>query len=843
MTELLKAVQPERVLFTTFTLSLNWFESFCLPVLKMEGCDQIDLFVDSREACKLGNETSSAYAGNAYRVVPIYNKGGFFHPKIAYLQGEETDTLVVGSGNLTFPGQGGNLEVIDAVSARQHPYVFEEFASFAEALAQRPDLASETVSVLQHYAQRARHVASLAPAEGRTSPRTAWLVHTLATSAQDQLEKLVKSELGAVRRLTVLSPFHTRSGKAIASIANMCRAEAVRIGLQVERGTSRLLAPFDIAAPCLPENLTYVTPDTSHAARHVHAKCFELEGPSEYLVMTGSVNATWQSLCDTRNVEVALVRKLATSPFAWIAGEPAEFVPCEYEVDPSSALASSLQVSLRDDMLDGALSPNADVRVARLEVWSKSKKELTLEGVELDAEGRFSVAVTLNCATDRALRLKLIADNVRAVGWLNVESELVIPPGDKVLGRIAAKVVAGTATPADLRKVYERFRRILRREKERAQSAAQVYRTTSTRPLTAPTSPGPRSYDRWSHGDRGDLGQSPETAQQALAAAFVSLREARGAPSRTSARQSSAGQAKTSTQNTPTAAPPNDNPPSKGPKNKEAKNPMAEMLKTLPVVLAIDASGLWMPALIALSAGDLLARITADKALTLEEAATYIRRWLSDYSHFSYSAESRSRLMQLFCGMAATAAYFSGASADLSRLIQDVEVLAQRKVNADEWLDLVDQALQTDAFDTLQADICTQVLEKSLELGVTQARGRELETVIASVCSTEPCLDEPLKRYENIRKHLTQIHKSQLRTGKTRRLFGVIGPDVSPINEETGCPACNHKLGSVDVVAIIARDGVALHAPGCNKPVFSGPTKESLTAAHVPTSLYGYLTA
>jgi len=121
--------RPRRAMFTTFTFSANWFESFCLPLLRVSGCHKVDLLVDSREACKSTDETSSLHAGIYYRVIPVRQaSGGFFHPKIAYLErGSGDDVLVVGSGNLTTRGQNSNLEVLDSVNALEHPFVFETF--------------------------------------------------------------------------------------------------------------------------------------------------------------------------------------------------------------------------------------------------------------------------------------------------------------------------------------------------------------------------------------------------------------------------------------------------------------------------------------------------------------------------------------------------------------------------------------------------------------------------------------------------------------------------------------------------------------------------------------------
>jgi hypothetical protein len=149
---IIDAVRPRRALFTTFTLSVNWFESFCLPLLKVSGCGNVDLLVDSREACKSTDESTSLYAGNAYRITPVHqDSGGFFHPKIAYLErGSGDDILVVGSGNLTTSGQNANLEVLDSVNAQANPLVFEAFAEFASLFASSPGLSAKAVANLRH---------------------------------------------------------------------------------------------------------------------------------------------------------------------------------------------------------------------------------------------------------------------------------------------------------------------------------------------------------------------------------------------------------------------------------------------------------------------------------------------------------------------------------------------------------------------------------------------------------------------------------------------------------------------------------------------------------------------
>jgi hypothetical protein len=72
-------------------------------------------------------------------------------------------------------------------------------------------------------------------------------------------------------------------------------------------------------------------------------------------------------------------------------------------------------------------------------------------------------------------------------------------------------------------------------------------------------------------------------------------------------------------------------------------------------------------------------------------------------------------------------------------------------------------------------------------------------------------------------------------------VFGIISAELQPIELDTGCPACNHKLDNRDLINALTRDGVAVHdVTNCGKPIFIGLSKERLTAGNVPRWAYGY---
>jgi hypothetical protein len=107
--DILQQVKPRRALFTSYTYSSVWFEALPYPLLRKNDCEQITVMLDAREARNSIDNATSQYGGSRYRIVSTVPTGkglGIFHPKIAYLEAEQGDVFVVGSGNLSVHGPG-----------------------------------------------------------------------------------------------------------------------------------------------------------------------------------------------------------------------------------------------------------------------------------------------------------------------------------------------------------------------------------------------------------------------------------------------------------------------------------------------------------------------------------------------------------------------------------------------------------------------------------------------------------------------------------------------------------------------------------------------------------------
>ena len=92
----------DEAVFTTYALSLTFFESCLLPALRHARCEKATIFADVDGYRSTLMERRSVSAGREYLVVPVQVERGIFHPKCTYLYGKERDALLIGSGNLTF---------------------------------------------------------------------------------------------------------------------------------------------------------------------------------------------------------------------------------------------------------------------------------------------------------------------------------------------------------------------------------------------------------------------------------------------------------------------------------------------------------------------------------------------------------------------------------------------------------------------------------------------------------------------------------------------------------------------------------------------------------------------
>jgi hypothetical protein len=214
--------------------------------------------------------------------------GGVFHPKLVYLwsqNGPGNDLLLVGSGNLTFPGHGGNLEVLEILGPTRHAAAFEDAAEFFESLATSPRVDIADASGLLDCADRSREAASV----GETL-EDARFVHCLDVSGLEQFQaaaRRIAAEGVRWSECLSLSPYHHPKGKPLGALLSSLDIPALRVGVP-SRPSEPSAFPFAEARKWPGVQLACVAPVAPKAAsRTLHAKWLEVRSSNRALYASG----------------------------------------------------------------------------------------------------------------------------------------------------------------------------------------------------------------------------------------------------------------------------------------------------------------------------------------------------------------------------------------------------------------------------------------------------------------------------------------------------------------------------------------------------------------------------
>lgn len=386
--DLVSAHPWQRVTFTTYALSLSFFEAVILDALVRGGGRQALILADVQGVRASLSEQGAQRVGKDYGVEPVTVSSGVFHPKISVLSGTDECHLLVGSGNLTFGGWGGNCEVLEHL----HP----DFA--ADAIADAADF-FELMSVTQRVRHGASEHCDATAAElrhsvqGKSRNGDVRLFHNLDRSISEQLVQLV-DDLGGATQMLVAAPFWDHG----TAIHNLCQA----IGLDhvfihahafgTVEGTAGSNWPVACRSKIHPIRLEVLD---AQGDRRLHAKAFEIMCKRGRVLVSGSPNGTTAALGRDQNVEACVVRIQRERMVGW------KFIPSEAP-EPQAALDADsddeeqrrgvLRAVLDADEVQGEVLTPAMSGIVSVFHVSTLGPEL-LAQTSLSADGRFQSAL------------------------------------------------------------------------------------------------------------------------------------------------------------------------------------------------------------------------------------------------------------------------------------------------------------------------------------------------------------------------------------------------------------------------------------------------------------------
>lgn len=417
LADILKELKPKRAVFTTYTFNLAFFDAALLPAFPAAGGCDISVLVDAGELAATVRGNYSQDAGVRYVLAPVRAPGGgIFHPKLAFLETEDEHYLCVGSANLTPAGLSSQLECLEIVQCSKAPGISAQLSGFFADLAGMIEQTSPRAHAVLKAASARLDRLPTAPPSLDAEPALR-LIHTLRTPAASQLVDMLADRGGGAQSLTVLAPFHSHGGEPVKALARMAGVKRLYVAHHLE-------AAF--GEDWYPERTGYVSPlppASSGSGGRLHAKIFEIKTASACLVMTGSVNATRQSLQTHRNVELSLARWCAKSPFEWRSAKPERYAPTEFPGSASADLRTEASLEM-DGFIEGVVFP---VPVAGALSWELHEAgRLHAEGTcKVGANGRFSFELAPPLSTDHvSLQLRVLCKEGEARAWVNDERSL-----------------------------------------------------------------------------------------------------------------------------------------------------------------------------------------------------------------------------------------------------------------------------------------------------------------------------------------------------------------------------------------------------------------------------------
>jgi len=453
--DLVKAAPWNSVLFTTYALSLSFFEAVVVDALVRGGAKNPVILSDP-EGVRAGlSELGARLVGRDYELLPVQRSGGVFHPKVTAFVSDDDAHLLVGSGNLTFGGWGGNFELIEHLHPSFASDAINDAAEFLDLLQIDERLKLPDTEWLVRTAEGLRRSVRGLPATGRTR-----LIHNAGNTIAERL-RLEAEELGGAVRICFASAFYDETGQGVTKLVELLgcndvsayvhQAGSVRghAGCNWPNLSERILAPVTIEKEFVDDK------------RLLHAKAIEILCRNGRLTLSGSVNATSAALFGG-NMEAGVLRIEPDRQGAWsLSG-------CSAPVRLANADDEDSEEEKRNRVLAAELV-GTSIKGVVLTNWRSGPAKMTCEvegdlvdlgDVNVDGKGAF-IAPAGELA-DRIwsrgrVVIRLNDGDIIAEGFLTITAvaELVRRAG-QVASRILS-VLTGTETPEDVAAIMSWF--------------------------------------------------------------------------------------------------------------------------------------------------------------------------------------------------------------------------------------------------------------------------------------------------------------------------------------------------------------------------------------------------
>lgn len=289
-------------IFLTYTLNLNFFEQIVAPALDQAGCSNVLILADPdgyQQALEIGVKSIGG-VGLRYVCSPIMRKGyGIQHAKLLFMAGPNRGRLLVGSGNLTFPGYGRNLELYshfeyDALDVAASSGPFYEVWQLIHNIANDGGLSSSAQQQIKTIQENVTWLNN----PPQSSESVVW--HNYDHSLLEQLIEWRKNHSFAkpAKRVYAISPYYDEHMAALKHLAINLSPTQLQIHLDPSltnlEGKNAAKEWHGISPKLTVKAIGPGEEQNSH--RHVHAKAILGQELNGSWCITGSANLSHAAL-------------------------------------------------------------------------------------------------------------------------------------------------------------------------------------------------------------------------------------------------------------------------------------------------------------------------------------------------------------------------------------------------------------------------------------------------------------------------------------------------------------------------------------------------------------------
>lgn len=453
--DLAKAAPWKSVLFTTYALSLSFFEAVVIDAL-IRGGGRNPTILSDPEGVRAGlSELGARLVGRDYELLPVERNGGVFHPKLSVFLNDDDAHILVGSGNLTFGGWGGNFEQVEHLHPSFAPEAIIDAAEFFELLQIDERIRLPRTESLQKVAEGLRRAAQGKAGSGRIR-----LIHNSAGTISERLRQEA-DDLGGAERICFVSPFFDLNGTGVTRLSKLLNCEDVS-GYVHHAGSVNGFAGSNW--PALSEEImasVEIDREFVDDRRLLHAKSIEILCRKGRLILSGSANATSAALFGA-NMEAGVLRIEPDRQGAWsLSACPAPMRGSaeQDELDAEDRRKQILSAELVGTTVQGSVLTAWTLGAAKM-VCEIEGDQIELGIVTVDSQGRFSQDAEQ--LADRIwsrgrVVIRLEAEEEIAEGFLMISAVAELlrragPAASRVLS-----VLAGTETPEDVAAIMAWF--------------------------------------------------------------------------------------------------------------------------------------------------------------------------------------------------------------------------------------------------------------------------------------------------------------------------------------------------------------------------------------------------